>query len=247
MRGNDSSVLLDLMARLGLADLAIHVDTTIGIPATRDFVRQRCKDLDVLLHIERPPIPYADLVEAHGFPGPAHHFKMYQRLKERSLRQARKKLVRHPRQERVLFIAGRRRAESTRRQNVPEHERIDATIWASPLAHWTKAHLEEYRERHAVPRNPVAEKLGMSGECLCGSFAEPGELALIRQHYPDVAAELDSIGERAHAAGHPEERCHYGWGAYRASRPSKTGPMCSSCDFRADPAIRARALAMVTA
>lgn len=238
--GNDSSTLMDLMVRLGVATHAIHANTTIGIEATRQFVRDRCEALGIPLMEELPPASFAELVLEQGFPGPAHHFKMYQRLKERCLRQARRKLVTNPRKQRVLFIAGRRRAESARRSDIPENERQGSTIWASPIANWTKEDLEEYREVFQLPRNPVADALGMSGECLCGAFAEPGELDRIRHHHPEVADEIEMLEASLLAKGTiPEERCMWGWGAYRGdAKPSKSGPLCSSCDFRSDPTKR---------
>lgn len=249
--GNDSSVLLDLMVRLGAATHAAHANTTIGISETRRFVRDRCVQLGVPLLERTAPVSYRELVLTQGgFPGPAQHFRMYQRLKDRALRDVRRELVTNGYRQRVLFIAGRRRAESTRRNSVPEHERVDSVIWASPLANWTAADLDEYRERFQVPRNPVSEKLGMSGECLCGAFAEPGELHRLRHHYPEVAAEIESIqdelaernleAQRSGAKLVPAERCTWGWGAYRDGRGGdhRVGPLCSSCDARQDPAAR---------
>lgn len=238
--GNDSATLLHLMAAMGAPTHVIHANTTIGIEATRQFVRDQTAAHGLPLLEETPPVSYRDLVLAQGFPGPAHHFKMYQRLKDRALRQARRRLVTNGRRERVLFIAGRRRAESARRTDVPEHERVDSVIWASPLANWETETMAEYRALHAVPRNPVADALGMSGECLCGAFAEPGELDRIGHHHPEVAAEIHALEAEVIAAGTvPEERCMWGWGAYRgAAKPSKSGPLCSSCDFRSDPAAR---------
>lgn len=238
--GNDSSTLADLMVRLGVATHAVHANTTIGIEATRQFVRDRCAALGLPLLEKTPEKSYRDHVLAHGFPGPGQHFKMYQQLKERGLRMARRELVSNGRKQRVLFIAGRRKAESTRRNSIPEHERVDSVIWASPLANWTKADLEEYREHFAVPRNTVADELGMSGECLCGAFAEVGELERIGHLHPEVAAEIQDLEVEVLATGNVvEERCMWGWGAYRGDEaPSKTGPLCSSCDFRSDPAKR---------
>ncbi|MFJ4168372.1 phosphoadenosine phosphosulfate reductase family protein [Paenarthrobacter sp. NPDC089714] len=238
--GNDSHVLADLMVREGVATHAIHANTTIGIEATREFVRTRCSVLGLPLLEEVPPASYAELVEEQGFPGPAHHFKMYQRLKERGLRQARRRLVADPYKQRVVFLAGRRRAESARRADVPEYEREGSVIWVSPLANWTSEDMAEYRGLVDLPRNEVADALGMSGECLCGAFAEPGELERIEALHPDVGQEIRALEVRLLEAGKvPEERCMWGWGAYRDGGPaSAVGPLCSSCDFRSDPSKR---------
>lgn len=224
--GNDSTTLAHLFK--DQATHAIHCNTTIGIEQTRQFVRDVCKNWGLPLMEEVAPITYRELVIEQGFPGPGHHFKMYQRLKERGLRQARGKLVKNPREERVLFLAGRRKAESKRRAGIPEYEREGSIIWASPLANWEKLDLNTYRQMFPdVPRNEVSDLLHMSGECLCGSFAKPGELEEIRYWFPDVAKEIDALEKEVAAAGHPEEKCKWG---HRKGVRSKVGMMCSGCE-----------------
>lgn len=228
--GNDSTTLAHMMR--GRATHAIHANTTIGIEETRQFVRDTCKAWGLPLLEKKAPESYRDLVIERGFPGPAMHFKMYQRLKERGLREAQRELVSDPRKERVVFIAGRRRQESKRRESVPIHERIGSAIWASPLAFWTKLDLNTYRLMHPdVPRNPASDTLHMSGECLCGAFAKPGELDEIREWFPDAAAEIDALEADVKAAGHPEPFCHWGHGQGAAS---ESGPLCSSCSVRGE-------------
>lgn len=192
--GNDSTVLAHLMKNR--ADYAVHANTTIGVEATRQFVRDTCQQWGLPLLERSAPKPYRDLVleyipslgHPRGFPGPAMHYLQFQRLKERALNQVRRELVSNPRKERLMFIAGRRRAESQRRTNIPLWEVDGSLIWASPLAMWTKLDMNTYRlMQQDVPVNEVSEKLHMSGECLCGSFAKPGELEEIRFWFPEVA------------------------------------------------------------
>jgi 3'-phosphoadenosine 5'-phosphosulfate sulfotransferase (PAPS reductase)/FAD synthetase len=228
--GNDSTVLTHLMR--SRVDYAVHANTTIGVEQTRQFVRDTCKRWELPLLERTAPVTYRELVIEQGFPGAGHHFKMFQRLKERALRQVRRELVTDPRRERVMFIAGRRRDESRRRVNIPLNERDGSTVWASPLAMWTKEDMGMYRAMCArdgdpVPFNSVSDALGMSGECLCGSFAKPGELERIRLWFPDVAAEIDALEVEVRAAGHPEKRCRWGHGT---GKPTvKTGNLCTSC------------------
>lgn len=234
--GNDSNVLAHLMRPV--ATHAVHANTGIGIEETRQFVRATAAAWSLPLLERHPPAgsDYRSYVLEHGFPGPAQHFRMYQRLKERALRQVRRELVTRPHRQRVVFLAGRRRAESKRRVRVPLYERDRSVIWVSPLALWTTLDLNTYRHLHPdTPRNQVSDLLHMSGECLCGSFAEVDELEQIRQWFPDTAARIDALAVEARANGIPEERCRWGWGAYRpANRPRpdrrrKAGPLCSSC------------------
>ena len=181
------------------------------------------------------PTSYRELVLERGFPGPAMHYKMFQRLKERCLEQVRNELVGNPRRERVLFIAGRRRAESRRRANIPLWEVDGSVIWASPIAMWTKEDMVMYRalaqrDGDPVPFNTVADALGMSGECLCGAFAQDGELERIRCWYPETAQEIDALEADVRAAGIPEPFCK--WGHGKGKPTEKTGPLCTSCDLR---------------
>lgn len=230
--GNDSTTLAHLFRER--ADYAAHCNTGIGIEQTREFVRHTCAGWNLPLIEVHPPAgsTYEDLVIDQGFPGPGHHFKMYQRLKERGLRDVRKQLVKNPRRERVLFLAGRRREESKRRQAIPESDRQGSIVFVSPLVHWTKMDLVAYRKMFDVPRNEVSDTLHMSGECLCGAFAHAGELEEIRFWFPDVAAHIDDLAEKVRAAGHPEKKCIWGWGGGTNAKPSKSGVMCSSCDSR---------------
>lgn len=66
----------------------------------------------------------------------------------------------------------------------------------------------------------------------CGAFGHPGELDEIGMWFPGVVEEIRALEAEALALGTiPAERCQWGWGAYREA-PSKSGPMCSSCDAK---------------
>jgi 3'-phosphoadenosine 5'-phosphosulfate sulfotransferase (PAPS reductase)/FAD synthetase len=233
--GNDSTCLAHMFR--GRADYAIHANTTIGIEETRQFVRDTCSEWGLELREYFPPAgsTYRELVLDQGFPGPGFHFKMYQRLKERALHQARREIVKKPRQERVVFLAGRRRTESARRANIPELNRTGSIVWVSPMVNWTKTDLYTYRDWAGdVPRNRVSDLIHMSGECLCGAFAHKDELAEIEMFFPEVAEEIRELEVAVRAAGHPEKKCKWGWGATEKLTPEelKSGPLCSSCEYR---------------
>jgi 3'-phosphoadenosine 5'-phosphosulfate sulfotransferase (PAPS reductase)/FAD synthetase len=230
--GNDSTVLGHLFK--DIATHAAHANTGIGIEATRQFVRDVCADWALPLIEKHPPTTFRELVLERGFPGPAMHFKMYQRLKERCLDQVRRDFITQGYRQRVVFIAGRRRAESARRKDIPLYERNRSVIWASPIAMWTKLDMTTYRLMMGdVPTNATSELVGMSGECLCGAFAKPGELEMIRSHYPDTAAGIDALQAEVKAAGHEEPYCRWGHGQGEPSY--KSGPMCTSCTINTDP------------
>ena len=231
--GNDSTVLCHLM-RSRMTYLA-HANTTIGIEQTRQFVRETAATWGIPLLEFTPPREadhYRSLVLERGFPGPAQHWKMYQRLKERGLRQVRKTLV-TSRDQRVIYLAGRRRTESARRANVPAYERQGSVVFVSPMVNWTKLDLNTYRLAYDVPVNEVTDLIHMSGECMCGAFAHAGELDEIGAWFPLVVQEIrDLEAEIADRVDIPEERRRWGWGAYRDQKASKVGALCSSCDAR---------------
>lgn len=227
--GNDSTTFLHLFR--DYVDRCCHVNTGIGVPETREHVRRVCAEWSIPLD-ERTPPPgstYRELVLQYGFPGPGSHGFMYRNLKERAFRLERRSLVTQPRKQRVVFLAGMRHFESERRMMNTELTHVDGSIvWISPLAYWTDAHMAEYRRRFDVPRNEVSDCLHMSGECLCGSYAKPGELEHIRFFYPHVAAMIDELQEEVAAAGR-----HATWGTRPPGRRKKgsTGPMCAKCEL----------------
>lgn len=232
--GNDSTTLCHVM--LSRISHLAHANTTIGIEETREFVRSTSRAWSKPLLEFTPPREsdhYRALVLAHGFPGPGHHYKMYQRLKERALNEVRRRLV-TSRSQRVVYLAGRRRTESARRANVPAAERENSVVWVSPMVNWTKLDLNTYRlMRGDVPVNRVTDLIHMSGECLCGSFAHKGELDEIAEWFPAVAQSIrDLEREIADRTDIPHERKTWGWARNYSGEAPQSGPMCSSCDWR---------------
>jgi 3'-phosphoadenosine 5'-phosphosulfate sulfotransferase (PAPS reductase)/FAD synthetase len=242
--GGDSTALLDVMHATGLATHIAHVDTTIGIPETREHVDRVAASYGLPFIVESPDPGdrYEDIILTHGFPGPGGHYKAYQRLKERALRKVRAQLVANGRTERVMFLAGRRRDESARRSAIPESSREGSIVWCSPLFDWTNDEIAAYKSQRNLPVNPVAEHLHMSGECLCGAFAKPGELDEIAFFYPAVAERIRRLEVTVAESGAPPERCKWGWGAYRRDAVDENqmsliddwAPLCSTCEWRAD-------------
>lgn len=164
---------------------------------------------------------------------------MYQRLKERTLDRVRADLVEFPRDQRIIFLAGRRAEESQRRQGLALKDPIErkgSVVWVSPLLNWTALDLNAYRRLHPdVPRNEVSDLLHMSGECLDGAFAHRGELDEIETWFPEVADEIHQLEKEVAAADvAPPERCRWGWGAGK-QKPSQAGALCSSCAGRFEP------------
>ena len=218
---------------------AAHINTGTGIPATTEFVREVCEAQGWGLLEYEPPVPYEEIVLEYGFPGPAQHGLMYQRLKERCLRM----LVREHKQEmkdRIMLITGVRSEESLRRmRHVERIQREGAQVWAADIWNWTKLDCNRELARRGLPRNPVVDMLHMSGECLCGAFAKPGEIKEIEGWFPEVAERIHELevkvvkkGLRGCVWGQRPPRVHrdqmkMNFGADWDDAPS--GMLCATC------------------
>lgn len=168
--GGDSTLLAHLVR--SYVDTAVHIKTTISVPATALYVEDVCRAWGLPLTLAEPPDSYADLVLGkvkpktpkgkldvvwRGFPGPGAHDVMYQRLKEKALDEVRRSIVGpRGRAGQVAYVAGTRWSESDRRhRNASEMDQQGAVVWLSPIVHWTEGHLAEYRERHRCALNHV--------------------------------------------------------------------------------------------
>ncbi len=234
--GHDSLTATHVASQHPLFSGAAHMNTTIGVPRTRVYVRETSALMGWPLKEYLPPVSYREIVLRHGFPGPGSHFYMYVRLKERCVEH----LIREHkkgRMDRILLVTGVRLDESDRRMgHVEPIVRNRAKVWVAPILNWSTEDKNEYIDQMRLPRNPVVDKLCMSGECLCGSFAKPGEIAEIEAAYPEVAEEIRQLERDAAAAG-----VHAKWGTRPPKAPPAPSPqlsmeMCWSCNAKAESA-----------
>jgi 3'-phosphoadenosine 5'-phosphosulfate sulfotransferase (PAPS reductase)/FAD synthetase len=226
--GSDSTVLLHLFKNK--IDAAVHINTGIGVEDTRKFVRETCSSIGVKLIEQHPPQghTYVDYITKYGFPGPASHTRVYSSLKERALRNVRKSVIKNGKRENIAFIAGMRYFESERRKvNTFDLMKEYSVIWISPINHWTDSHMQEYRERHSVQTNPVSNNLHMSGECLCGCYAKPGEFEMLKFFYPETADYITSLEAMVQNSGLANDK----WGVKTSKKKKKSLPLCVDCEI----------------
>jgi 3'-phosphoadenosine 5'-phosphosulfate sulfotransferase (PAPS reductase)/FAD synthetase len=243
--GRDSLVACHHASQLRGFSGCFHANTGIGIEKTREYVRQTCVDLGWPLVELHPPQSYEDFVRSFGFPGPAMHGMVYNRLKERCVRE----LIRTHKQGRhdhIMLVSGIRQQESRRRMGYDHPtQKQGSQIWCNPLFYWSKVERDEYIDQHKLPKNPVAEALGMSGECCCGAFAgskgctPEAELARIGIIDPSVPVEIARLAEIAKQNGKP---CRWGYPPLPKDEPAIREileleippymPLCSSCEFK---------------
>ena len=217
------------------------IDTGIAVRASVNHLRSVCESFNWQLDRRQSKDTYEAYVRAEGFPGPGRHQSIYQRIKERVVRDWVNEARGGGRP--VALVTGCRSSESSRRMgHVAEIKRgssIDEKtgrirdpyqLWVAPIANWTKRDRALFMTHHDLPLNPTTPWLGMSGECCCGAFASPDELDRIKRHAPEVASEIDRLSVIAKSCGTP---CKWGEAPPDQRKVTgPTGPLCHGCDRR---------------
>lgn len=247
--GNDSTVLAHRMR--DSYDFLFHMDTGTSIDegprfSVRQFVQDFAQWVDkpLLVYSPGPDDTYESLVLKHGgFPGPAGHGRAYTRLKERQIEDALRHFKRgQHRLSTVMFLSGKRRAESGRRKRTTlgiEKREGSSQLYANPLIDWTTQDMRAYRLEREIPESPVAAMLHRSGECNCGAFAKASEERgmiedLAPRSFTDPIRRLERLVEQQ-----GDRWCR--WGGYdragirageddEADPTCKPGIACSDCD-----------------
>lgn len=204
--GHDSLSATAVAAKHPHFTAAVHCNTGIGVPETREFVRETCREQEWrLIELEHPTKVYEEMVLEYGFPGAGAHPYCYVLLKERLIDQ----LIREHKQhwfDRIVLVSGARQQESKRRMlNVPDSpiERDGAQVWVNAIWDWSKPDVNEFIDEEGLRRNPVVDLIHKSGECLCGAYADGAEERQELQMWlPHVDAEIRALEERVEAAGH---------------------------------------------
>ena len=223
--GNDSLCATHVAMQTGLVTGVASINTTIGIQETRDHLKAVSESFGWNLQWFTPPASYIELCARFGMPGPGGHNLVYQRLKERCVRQL-VRLAKKSRGDTVMLITGCRTQESDRRMGTSDPiQREGRRLWVAPIINWSAAQQVVYQTENRIPRNPVKPYLGISGECLCGAFAKPGEREKIQQYYPHAYAE---IVECERVAAENKKPCAWG------KRPVKEQPLCQNCTRKND-------------
>jgi 3'-phosphoadenosine 5'-phosphosulfate sulfotransferase (PAPS reductase)/FAD synthetase len=234
--GNDSAVTTHFSMKRELAHEVFNINTGIGIPEAREHLYRTVDRFNWPLRVKTPPaFSYEQIILKWGFPGPGAHAYPYRWLKERAIEQ----LVRETKKEfndRVMLITGVRASESARRMGFckPVH-RDGALVWVAPMYSWSQGQMDDYMEQHKLVRNPVTEKLGISGECLCGAFASPNERKRIARHYPEFNSYLSVLEAQVEDANQPY--CRWGNGVRIDPNQGKLDftpkfmPMCAGCSL----------------
>lgn len=242
--GNDSVVSTHVAQREYDIDYTVYLDTNTGIDENVEHVKDVCDQYGWDLAIISAPGTLREFAkgndtrQALGFPGPGVHSWAYQYFKERQLG-----LIATQVDDKPKYYTGVRSHESSRRMKNVDGEVNEAErwTWVAPIHNWRDSAVDEYREDHDLPTNPVAEKIGRSGDCYCGAYANRNtELVELEAHYPDHAEWIKSVEEDVQEKiGTDEDYCYWGFGgmseseirAKMAKDDMAQMDLCSHCDI----------------
>jgi len=138
--------------------------------------------------------------------------------------------------------SGVRSDESDRRmRNVQGGtQEAERWVWVSPVHDWPDHEMQRYRRKYELPENPVHDKIGRSGDCFCGAYANRDtELTELQAHYPEHYEWLMDLEEEVQQEiGTDEDYCYWGFGdmdekelrALMAENDDAQMMLCSSCD-----------------
>lgn len=216
--GKDSITTAHVLQQADMLAGVVAIDTGISTPDWRPFIESLCADQGWPLTVVGTNVSYEWLVLRFGFPGPAMHSIFMRWLKERGVEQFKK---RNPG---ALLASGVRRGESKRRfGTVREWNTLGKMVIWAPLIEWTTEETWAYVHEHKLPRSPAYTTLGVSGDCVCGAFAQSGERDAISECYPSLCERISAL----------EHDVRGKWGAGKASKARTTKSaqlICVECD-----------------
>jgi len=212
--GRDSALACFIayqVARLrGWAFALVHIDTTIAIKQTKEYVRQYAQWLGAELITIRPERTFKEYAEKFGmWPSlwPPRFRWCYRYLKLQPL----VKYLRENYREGDLVVIGVRRDESEYRKLyytstffIKDYGGVKARVWA-PLLYIDEPTLMRLIERIGVPRSPIW-RYGFSGECLCLAGAPVQTVASILRYFPEerrTLLEIDDAINKNRKGGKP--------------------------------------------
>jgi 3'-phosphoadenosine 5'-phosphosulfate sulfotransferase (PAPS reductase)/FAD synthetase len=164
---------------------------------------------------------YEEFVFNFGMPGPGQHGRMYIILKERAFDAFKRNAkLGKKNTDCVMFVTGIRHDESAIRAGYKrDTQKVGGSVWVNPFYWQTKTDFELYRQEFGLPRNPVTDVIGISGECLCGTMGTRAELDLIEKIEPQTRQYIEGLESKCESLGLP---CKW---ATKPEKASKFNPL----------------------
>ena len=244
--GKDSGIVLDIVAKKYPDNFrgVVFVNTGIATDATVSFVMDYCSKRAYPLYVLKPenvvrkngiPFSYENLVMTYGFPKEAFHRQTMQYLKYFPIRKFIKDRIAHD--EKPAILSGVRKKESSRRKIKVRNyiQKDDKLVWVKPLIYKSNEWVYQYFIENNILRSPVYNTLHISGDCLCGCFADKSELKLLQMFHPEVYDKITYLENKIKSEGSDDAKKNATWGKYhQATNDIKAQTtiesyLCSDC------------------
>jgi len=176
----------------------VFINTTIAIPDTIEYVHKYAKWLNVELIELKPKHTYEELVVKYSYPLLWHNRWCYYELKRKPTIEYLERNYRKG----DLVVMGIRGSESLFRlinYDKVFMERCYGNLCVKawyPILHLTDIEVNQLIKKFNMPINPVWNKVGISGDCLCLAGTPESKLIRIAIHYPSVMKKLIEIDKK---------------------------------------------------
>lgn len=206
---------------------SVYTMTGVGLKQTRWFVKEQTTKHGWPLNFTWTKYNYIpDWIVQNGFGGQGVHNIVMGKLKAQTWRQ----FLREHLDEKPALISGVRKKESVRRsKRIAYKNPIDEDgemIFVKPFFYKNGLQLWDYIGENNLEISPVHGVLDISGDCLCGCFANPQwELELIKKYYPYFYSAIKWGEKQIQLRGTPKAKKYPTWGS---------GPSVNDVDFQTD-------------
>jgi 3'-phosphoadenosine 5'-phosphosulfate sulfotransferase (PAPS reductase)/FAD synthetase len=214
--GRDSAlacyIAFQVARRRGWRFVLIHIDTTVSIWQTKEYVRYYAQWLGVELVALRPKRTFKEYVAQYGmWPAlqPQRFRWCYFKLKLEPITEY---LEQEYKEGDIVVIGVKQRDSDYRRKRYTSvfftrdyGGRLKVYAW-SPVLYLDNYTIERLINRFGIPRSPVWKILGASGECLCLAGTPLDTVALILLFFPEereMLLEVDDIIQKHRKSGKP--------------------------------------------
>jgi len=209
--GKDSGSTAGVLDQLDALDELLTVDTGIATPDLFGFLKDESNRHGWKWKLLPPKYDYGDWVLKYGFPGPQAHSIVMGKLKYQVYRNH----VNSLKDDKICLMSGVRRSESDRRnKKYPYHIDEDGKMMmARPIFYWKSLEPKQYCLKNDIKIAPAYNSLHISGDCMCGSFADPSEPMLLKVFYPKTFEYIKSLEVRIQTEGTKLAKKYSKWGS----------------------------------
>jgi 3'-phosphoadenosine 5'-phosphosulfate sulfotransferase (PAPS reductase)/FAD synthetase len=183
----------------------VHIDTTIGLKETEEYVGQYAEWLGAELVVIRPEKTFEEYAKKYPYWPHIYPLRMrwcYHKLKRVPL----ERYLRQNYGDGDLLVLGVRRDESVFREReynaiftekYYSDAKVNAKVWL-PLLYVDDETLDKLIKKFGIPESPVWRKIGMSGECFCLAGSSKNNVIRAVKAYPELAERLIKIDDIIH-------------------------------------------------